>query len=247
MSSVDWQRIAPEVAKQLLGEPKSISSTEMRWNTHGSMVLNLEKGLFYNFEEGFGGGVVDLIKYLNEDVSTILKQFGYDQALPNDSLLSVSVTPPNGTNKGNARSFTKVQMRELHSQAIVKVQYSTNFWVMRFPDGHPIKQKYAPFSMNPDGSWSMRRPEGLLPIYHTNNFPDKPIIINEGEKALRGCEAIRKDGDACTWHGGVNSWQKADWSPIYGRDVWIFPDNDEAGKKVANEISSHLKQNGCSV
>ena len=52
MQSVDWVKIAPEVAKQLLGEPKSISSTEIRWGTHGSMVLNLEKGTFYDFEDG---------------------------------------------------------------------------------------------------------------------------------------------------------------------------------------------------
>ena len=119
MQSVDWVKIAPEVAKQLLGEPKSISSTEMRWGTHGSMVLNLEKGTFYTFEGGFGGGVVDLIKYLNEDVTTVLKQFGYDQALSSDSLLSVSVTPPNGINKGNARSFDRQDMINFARQAIV--------------------------------------------------------------------------------------------------------------------------------
>ena len=247
MQLVDWVKIAPEVAKQLLGEPSSSSSKELRWGNKQSKVLTLESGTWYDFEEDVGGGIIDLIKHLNQDINTVLKQFGYDQALPSDSLLSVSGLPQNNTNKGSARSFTKVQMRELHSQAIVKVQYATNFWVMRFPDGHPIKQKYAPFSMNPDGSWSLRRPEGLLPIYSTNKFPDKPIIVNEGEKALRGCEAIRKDGDACTWHGGVNSWQKADWSPIYGRDVWIWPDNDEAGLKCANEIASMLKKNGCKV
>ncbi len=110
MQSVDWVKIAPEVAKQLLGEPKSISSTEMRWGTHGSMVLNLEKGTFYTFEGGFGGGVTDLIKHLNQDVTTVLKQFGYDQALSSDSLLSVSKAPPLVANKGNARSFDRKQM-----------------------------------------------------------------------------------------------------------------------------------------
>ena len=34
---------------------------------------------------------------------------------------------------------------------------------------------------------------------------------------------------------------------IYNREVFIFPDNDDAGKKCANEIARHLKQNGCSV
>ena len=246
MSNVDWQRIAPEVAKQLLGEPSSTTSKELRWGTHGSMTLNLTEGTWYDFENQVGGGIIDLIKYRNQDVATILKSFGYDQALPSDSLLSVSGLPQNSTNKGNARSFSKVQMRELYSQAIVKVQYSTNFWVMRFPDGHPIKQKYAPFSMNLDGSWSLKRPEGKLPIYFTNKAEDKPIIINEGEKAMRGAEAIY-DGDVCTWHGGVNSWEKADWTPVYGREVWIWPDNDEAGKKCAESMHKYLKKKGCIV
>ena len=246
MQSVDWQRIAPEVAKQLLGEPTSTSSKEYRWGTHGSLTLNLESATWYNFEDDTGGGIIDLIKHLNQDVNTVLKQFGYDLALQsNDSLLS-GFTPLKTKTTGNARSFSKEKMRELHSEAIVKVQYAKNFWVMRFPDGHFIKQKYAPFSLNDDGTWSMKRPEGLLPIYHTNKYPDKPIIINEGEKALRGCESIW-DYDSCTWHGGVNSWEKADWSPIFGRNVWIFPDNDEAGIKCANEIGTMLRKNGCKV
>ena len=246
MQSVDWVKIAPEVAKQLLGEPKSISSTEMRWGTHGSMVLNLEKGTFYTFEGGFGGGVVDLIKYLNEDVTTVLKQFGYDQALSSDSLLSVSVTPPNGINKGNARSFDRKQMGSFLSEASIAMQYAEDFWVMRFPTGHRIKQKYAPFSKNTDGTWSLKRPEGTMPLYYKAKHIDKPILVSEGEKATLGAEKIY-EGDCATWHGGVNSWQKSDWSPLYGKEVWIFPDNDEAGFKCANEIADMLTKNKSTV
>jgi len=246
MQSVDWQRIAPEVAKQLLGEPTSTSSNELRWGRKGSIVLNLEAGTWFDFENDTGGGLIDLIKHMNQDVNTVLKQFGYDLALQsNDSLLS-GFHPPKSETSSNARSFSRQQMIDLYKQAIVKVKYADNFMVMRFPEGHFIKQKYAPFSLNKDGTWSMKRPEGLLPIYYTNKYPTKPIIINEGEKALSGSEAIY-EGDSCTWHGGVNAWQKADWSPIFGRDVWIFPDNDEAGIKCANEIAKMLKKNGCKV
>ena len=246
MNQVDWQRIAPDVAKQLLGEPSSSSSKELRWGTHGSLTLDLESGTWYSFEQDTGGGIIDLIKHLNQDVSTVLKQFGYDLALhSNDSLITVDSTPTI-KQKSNARSFTREQMIDLYKKATVKVKYSDKFMVLRFPDGHYIKQKYAPFTLNQDGSWSMKRPEGLLPIYYTDEHKDKPIIINEGEKALRGCEALY-DGDSCTWHGGVNSWEKADWSPIFGREVWVFPDNDEAGLKCANDIASMLKKNGCKV
>ena len=246
MQSVDWQRIAPDVAKQLLGEPSSSSSKELRWGTHGSLTLNLESATWYSFEHDTGGGIIDLIKHLNQDVNTVLKQFGHDLALySNDSLITVDSTPTI-KQKSNARSFSREQMIDLYKNAVVKVKYSDTFMVLRFPEGHYIKQKYAPFSLNQDGSWSMKRPEGLLPIYYTDKAKDKPIIINEGEKALRGCEALYS-GDSCTWHGGVNSWEKADWSPIFGREVWVFPDNDEAGLKCANEIASMLRKNGCKV
>ena len=246
MQQIDWQRIAPEVATQLLGEPSSKKSHEWRYGTHGSLVVNIEAGTWWDFENDVGGGIIDLIKHLNQDVNTVLKQFGYDLALhSNDSLLS-GFNPPKSETTSNARSFSREQMIDLYKQAIVKVKYADNFMVLRFPEGHHIKQKYAPFTLNPDSSWSMKRPDGLLPIYYTDNAPDKPLMICEGEKAMRGSEAIY-DGDSCTWHGGVNSWEKADWSPIYKRDVWIFPDNDEAGFKCANEIASMLKKNGCKV
>jgi len=246
MQSVDWQRIAPEVATQLLGEPSSKKSHEWRYGTHGSLVVNIEAGTWWDFENDVGGGIIDLIKHLNQDVNTVLKQFGYDLALhSNDSLLS-GFTPPKSKATSNARSFSREQMIDLYKQAIVKVKYADNFMVLRFPEGHHIKQKYAPFTLNPDSSWSMKRPEGSLPIYYTDKHMDMPIIINEGEKALMASEKLYR-GDSATWHGGVNSWEKADWSPIFGRDVWIFPDNDEAGMKCAEGIHKYLKKNGCTV
>ena len=68
MQSIDWQKIAPEVARELLGEPKTTTSTEYRWGSKGSLVLNLNDATWYDFENDTGGGIVDLIKHLNQDV-----------------------------------------------------------------------------------------------------------------------------------------------------------------------------------
>ena len=245
MQQVDWIKIAPEVAKQLLGEPSSTSSEQLRWGRKGSMALNLSEGTFYDHEAGVGGGVVDLIKHLNQDVNTVLKQFGYDLALhSNDSLLS-GFSPPKMKTASSVRSFSREQMVALYRQAIIKLKYTNDFMVLRFPEGHAIKQKYAPFSLSSDGKWYLKRPESpQMPIYYTEEYPAKPIVINEGEKALIGCQEIY-DYDCATWHGGVNSWKKADWSPILDREVWIFPDNDKAGKNCANDLSEHLRKLGC--
>lgn len=240
MHDTDWQRIAPEVARQLLGEPTSVKSNEWRWGNKGSMVFTLDTGQFYDFEEGVGFGVAGLIKHLGKNVEEVLKQHGFERPLPH--LHSLSSSSP--ATKSSGRSFSREQMVDLWKQAVIKMKYSEDFMVLRFPEGHHIRQKYAPFTKQPNGSWSMNRPEGLMPLFITNNYPDKPVLISEGEKALYGSKQIY-DYDVCTWHGGVNSWDKTDWSPIYGREVWMWPDNDAAGKKAAFEISEHLRANNC--
>jgi 5S rRNA maturation endonuclease (ribonuclease M5) len=85
----------------------------------------------------------------------------------------------------------------------------------------------------------MKRPEGVLPIYVSDKDKDSHVIIVEGEKAMKGGESIYK-GDVCCHHGGVSNWQNCDWSKLKDRKAYIFPDNDEAGKKFAHELKEHL-------
>ena len=239
MQDHDWQKIAPDVARQLLGEPKIQKSNEWRWNNKGSLTLNLEAGTFYDFELGQGGGVTWLLEQYGKDVAETLKQFGFERSLEplNAPKAGNSIAKPSG------RSFSREQMVDLYRQSEIKVKYADNFMVLRNAN---LPMKYAPFSLNEDGSWSMKRPEGLLPLYITNNYPDKPVIVNEGEKAMRGAERIYS-GDICCWHGGATGWNKTDWSAIYTRTVHIWADNDDAGSKCANEIAVFLRSKGCKV
>jgi 5S rRNA maturation endonuclease (ribonuclease M5) len=239
MQDYDWQKIAPDVARQILGEPKVQKSDEWRWGNKGSLVFTLETGQFYDFEEGQGGGVKWLIERHGKDVSEVLKQFGHDLTLQTPSSTVNGSTPI----ASKVRSFSREQMVDLYRQSEVKVKYADNFMVLRHS---ALPMKYAPFSLNPNGTWSMKRPEGLLPLYITNKHPEKPVIVNEGEKAMRGAERIW-NYDVCCWHGGATGWNKTDWSAIYGRDVYIWADNDEAGIKCAYEIAKELKANGCKV
>ena len=239
MQDYDWQKIAPDVARQILGEPKVQKSDEWRYGNKGSLVFTLETGQFYDFEEGQGGGVKWLIERYGKDVSEVLKQFGHDLTLQTPSSTVNGSTPT----ASKVRSFSREQMVDLYRQSEVKVKYADNFMVLRHS---ALPMKYAPFSLNPNGTWSMKRPEGLLPLYITNKHPEKPVIVNEGEKAMRGAERIW-NYDVCCWHGGATGWNKTDWSAIYGRDVYIWADNDEAGIKCANEIAKELKANGSKV
>jgi hypothetical protein len=243
MTNEDWASIAKPIGLELLGEPKAETSAEVRWGTHGSWVLNKEKGQFYSFELDQGGGTMWLLKHFDQSINETLKRFGFgdEGAVSNDiHFISPKKEAP------SSPSLTRDQFVELWLQASIKLKYSDDFAVLRFPEGHPrSKIKYAPFSKRGD-LWYMKRPEGLMPLYLSDRSDDKPVLLVEGEKAAIAAEQIYAGQVACH-HGGCKGWDKTDWSSIYGRQVYIYPDNDEAGLVFAAEIGQHLKANGCNV
>lgn len=90
-------------------------------------------------------------------------------------------------------------------------------------------------------AWRFQGFQAPRPIYGLdllNNFPDRGVVIVEGEKTA---EAARKilNGDAVviTWPGGSNSINEVDWSELAGRRVAIWPDNDKPGHEAAEKIA----------
>ena len=59
----DWPALLAPVALQLLGEPNRLLSrrSDLRYGKHGSLSLERQKGVWYDHEEGRGGGVLDLV------------------------------------------------------------------------------------------------------------------------------------------------------------------------------------------
>jgi len=60
------------------------------------------------------------------------------------------------------------------------------------------------------------------------------VYVVEGEKAAR---ALLKLGLVVTTSGGATSAGGADWSPLRGRRVRIWPDHDAAGARYAGEVA----------
>jgi hypothetical protein len=90
--------------------------------------------------------------------------------------------------------------------------------------------------------WVLKRPEGLLPLYNRLEVRSSSVVIvGEGEKVVH---ALRKSG----WVGttspmGAGKAAYADWTPLAGKKLYLWPDNDEAGIKHMQdvaEIVSHL-------
>lgn len=85
------------------------------------------------------------------------------------------------------------------------------------------------------------------PLYNLHCLkenPGKPILIVEGEKAANAASQQFPDFVVISWAGGSGAVSKTNWAPLQGKDVLIWPDNDKAGFKAGEQISSELRKLG---
>ncbi|MCX4156644.1 MULTISPECIES: DUF927 domain-containing protein [Paraburkholderia] len=103
-----------------------------------------------------------------------------------------------------------------------------------------------------DGSlhWTGGMPHGLRPLFGLRDLVEDdqvmPVFVVEGEKAalaLRGLGPMV----VVTSAGGAKAAAKTDWSPLAGRPVVIWPDNDEAGLKYQDQVIELIRGSGSST
>lgn len=105
-----------------------------------------------------------------------------------------------------------------------------------------------PFFKKKGSTWKAVGPQAPSTLYGLENIvrhSAKPLLICEGEKAADAAQKIVGESHVCiTWQGGCKATEKADWSTIAGRQVYIWPDADDEGDKAAQEVSKHCKSAG---
>lgn len=114
------------------------------------------------------------------------------------------------------------------------------------PDG---KKTYRPYALNGSGYLAQNIPDNR-PLYNLDlitKHPDKPILVVEGEKAADIAAEFIESRVVTTWAGGASAVHKADWTPLQGRDVLLWPDNDRPGVRAAEEIQTILKHLGAKI
>ena len=72
-------------------------------------------------------------------------------------------------------------------------------------------------------------------------WPQGPVLIVEGEKCRDAAASILTDGfSIVSWPGGGKAVKKADWTPLAGRSVLIWPDCDAKRYKDGHEKAGEL-------
>jgi putative DNA primase/helicase len=117
----------------------------------------------------------------------------------------------------------------------------------------PTGKDVIPFAWcrHPDGRaqfrWlSFAKPR---PLYGLDMLAAKPkagVLIVEGEKAADAARTI-SPGVVITWPGGGKAVKHADWTPLRGRKVLVWPDRDKAGFEAAQAVVKALSGIATSV
>ena len=102
------------------------------------------------------------------------------------------------------------------------------------PDGKTFRQ------CSPNGhGFVMKAPAKPWPIYNRARVRKaKQIVVVEGEKVVHALHSVGIT--ATTSPGGYSNPKNADWSPLAGKKVIIWPDNDDPGLEYAASVRKML-------
>lgn len=133
-------------------------------------------------------------------------------------------------------------------------------WWYRDLDGTPLYgvmridssqgKTYRPVNITSEGkilTKNQRYPD-IKGLYNQEDVEHhNTVFVVEGEKAAEAGKNLFKKAAVVTWRGGANNISTADWSLLADKEVYLWPDNDDAGIEAMLKISSMLPIDSCKL
>ncbi len=115
-------------------------------------------------------------------------------------------------------------------------RYSDTFLVCRFP-GKKIRPLWH------DGTdWRWKAPPAPRPLLNLEQLRSRTgtVLVVEGEKVADAAARLYPRAVVTTWPSGCKAIDKADWSPLAGRRVILWPDADAVGQQAMDRLAQLL-------
>lgn len=124
--------------------------------------------------------------------------------------------------------------------------------VYRFePKNEGERKQFFPLTYCEDAkgkrAWRWQGLPEPRPLYHLDKLTENasaPVVVCEGEKAADAAALLFPDAVCTTMLNGAQSPHKSDWRPLAGRVVWLWPDNDDAGRECMAKVATLVKDTG---
>lgn len=234
----------------------------------GSLKISLRKGTWSDFATGDkGGDLIDLVRYL--DGGSDIEACNKLADLLNVSPGAAQAKPAPAKTKAPEWSAIQPIPAEAMNKCPAKHRQHgapSKVWIYRDAQGQPLMALYR-FDLGPDEdgkpkkvfaplTWCQRAdgqttqwrwqglpdPRPLLRLDELDQRADAPVALCEGEKAADAAAELLPGYVATCWPNGSNSWHKADLTPLKGRNVLLWPDNDVSGKACMEAVADKLHE-----
>lgn len=216
-----------------------------------SMWVNPQKGIVHCFSCDFSTDAIGFIQHVEGvDFKEACRRLGANNWEPKFAQEKREPAPERITSKPPADAPTPaMKTRELGEPSLI--------WPYRDSDGGILGYvaRYETQEGKQIRCWTWGKREGYpagwgcghftrpRPLYGLDRLgarPEDRVLVVEGEKAADAAATLLPSYVVVTWPGGSNSWHKADWLPLAGRNVLLWPDNDAPGLKCMEELAALL-------
>ncbi|WP_313349809.1 AAA family ATPase [Paracoccus sp. (in: a-proteobacteria)] len=202
-----------------------------------NIVLNGERaGLWHDFATGEGGDLFDLWKGARglQSFADVLKDMGdYAGAATTTPRRPPKRKAPSG---GEAWGMPTATYNYTDASGSIIAQVDRFEWV----DGGRKRKAFRPW----DATRRCYKAPDQRPLYNLPQvFREPEVVLVEGEKCA---DALIKAGICATtaMNGSNAPVEQTDWSPLSGRKVMIWPDNDATGLKYAENARTAIMMAG---
>ena len=117
-------------------------------------------------------------------------------------------------------------------------------WLATRPQSPEERKRFCPWTFwrAADGhtEWRAKSVPAPRPLYGLELLAaraDAPVLVTEGEKAADAARLIFPEFVVVTSPNGAKAAAQADWSPLTGKQVTIWPDADKQGRDFASEVA----------
>lgn len=251
--AANYSKLIEPLARYFWNEPNEPLSKpgELRFGTHGSKSVDLEKNSFYDHEAKDGGGVIKLVqvetgikaraeahqwlvrnRFIAGDCSNVSVGREVMQVMKSCAHPEPALSPPAKTASKPAKTPPKIvatyDYRDEAGELLLQVvRMEPKTFRQRRPDGDGWIWSAKDVRVVP-----YRLPELLA-------APDAIVYLVEGEK---DADRLASLGLVATTNvGGAGKWKLAHSEFLRGRRVVILPDNDEAGRDHAKRANKSLR------
>ncbi len=267
LETINFQEISHKLTPYiesivLINSPggKKQGNEYMAGNIHGgqgdSFRINLNTGKWADFATGEkGGDIISLYAKIKDIQNPDSARQLSELYLHNKPTISYPVVPPKSqtkiikpplNHKFDPPLYKQVKPTDVYTYC--DYDGSVMFYICRYDHEENEKhvKMFTPWTFSDNGKWQPKAWPSPRPLYNLDKlheFPDKAVLIVEGEKAANAAQKIVGNTYiVTTWPNGAQAYEKVDWSPLKNRRVLIWPDSDKPGIEAMSQIAAKISQ-----